>query len=83
MASGNGVTQLVASPLAPGQTIKLTASTSTNTELLVATGNDVYRTVSTMPGVSTLGRFTNRGAEPPREEKPPRRRASRSKPQPT
>ena len=53
-------------------------------EALVATGNDVYRAVSTMPGVSTLGRFTNRAAaEPPREEKPPRRRGSRDKPHPT
>lgn len=53
-------------------------------EALVATGNDVYRTVSSMPGVSTLGRFTNRGAaEPPREEKPTRRRSSRPKPQST
>lgn len=52
-------------------------------EALVSTGNDVYRAVSTMPGVSTLGRFTNRGAEPPGEEKPTRRRASRPKPHPT
>ncbi len=54
-------------------------------EALVATGNDVYRAVSTMPGVSTLNRFTNRGAEPPppREEKPPRRRTPRTKPHPT
>lgn len=30
-------------------------------EALVATGNDVYRAVSSVPGVSTLGRFTGRG----------------------
>jgi len=30
-------------------------------EALVATGNDVYKAVSSVPGVSTLGRLANRG----------------------
>ncbi|BBY73476.1 hypothetical protein MPRF_03750 [Mycolicibacterium parafortuitum] len=34
-------------------------------EALVATGNDVYRAVSSVPGVSTLSRFTGRGGDEP------------------
>ena len=44
-------------------------------EALVATGNEVYRAVSSLPGVATLGRFTNRGAAEEREGKPPRKRS--------
>lgn len=32
-------------------------------ESLVATGNDVYKTVSTLPGVSTLGRLATRSTD--------------------
>lgn len=32
-------------------------------ESLVATGNDVYKTVSALPGVSTLGRLATRGSD--------------------
>jgi ABC-type transporter Mla subunit MlaD len=41
-------------------------------EALVATGNDVYRAVSSVPGVSRLSRLANRGAEPPPAKKPPK-----------
>ena len=34
-------------------------------EALVATGNDVYKAVSTIPGVSTLGRLATRTTEAP------------------
>lgn len=40
-------------------------------EALVATGNDVFRAAASVPGVSTLGRFANRGNPPP-ETKPTR-----------
>src|SRR6478609_12130589 len=43
-------------------------------ESLVSTGNDVYNAVSSLPGVSTLGRFTTRSA-PPSTKKPPRGRS--------
>lgn len=47
-------------------------------EALVATGNDVYRAVSSVPGVSTLGRFATRGGpEAPPTGKPPRGRTTR------
>ena len=50
-------------------------------ESLVNTGNDVFNAVSTMPGVSTIGRFTGRGtAGPPRETPPPRGRGAPKKP---
>lgn len=47
-------------------------------EALVATGNEVYSAVSTMPGVSHLGRLTNRGAAPPGKE-PPKSRTTRKR----
>ncbi|MGZ5391641.1 MAG: hypothetical protein ACXWD3_07280 [Mycobacterium sp.] len=40
-------------------------------ESLVATGNEVYGAVSSLPGVSTLGRLANRGSAPA-AKKPPR-----------
>jgi hypothetical protein len=43
-------------------------------EALVATGNDVYKAVSSVPGVSTLGRLATRTAEVPT-----RRRSSKSR----
>ena len=36
-------------------------------EALVATGNDVYKTVSSLPGVSTLGRLATRTTDAPRK----------------
>lgn len=48
-------------------------------EALVSTGNDIYRTVASMPGVSTLGRFTNRGSDAPSETKSPKSRTSKRK----
>ena len=42
-------------------------------EALVATGNDVYKAVASVPGVSTLGRFATRSAPP--TKKPPRGRS--------
>jgi hypothetical protein len=49
-------------------------------EALVATGNDVYNAVSTLPGVSTLGRLAGRGSEVPPRKRPPRARTPREKP---
>jgi ABC-type transporter Mla subunit MlaD len=46
-------------------------------EALVATGNDVYKTVSTLPGVSTLGRLATRGSYAPPRTKPARGRTPR------
>ena len=40
-------------------------------ESLVNTGNDVFNAVSTMPGVSTLGRFTGRGGAAATPKTPP------------
>ena len=48
-------------------------------EALVATGNEVYGAVSSLPGVSHLGRLANRGS-PPAAEKPPRGRSAQKKP---
>ncbi|WP_024445000.1 hypothetical protein [Mycolicibacterium iranicum] len=48
-------------------------------EALVATGNEVYRTVASVPGVSTLGRFANRGAQSPDGSKPPKPRTPKRK----
>ncbi|MFB1295644.1 hypothetical protein ACAG24_009030 [Mycobacterium sp. pW049] len=48
-------------------------------EALVSTGNDIYRTVASVPGVSTLGRFTNRGSDSPGEAKQPKTRAPKRK----
>ena len=46
-------------------------------EALVATGNDVYQTVSALPGVSTLGRLATRGSDVPPRTKPARGRTPR------
>ncbi len=47
-------------------------------EALVATGNEVYGAVSSLPGVSTLGRLANRGSAAA-SDKAPRRSASKKK----
>ena len=47
-------------------------------EALVATGNDVYNAVASVPGVSTLGRFATRSA-PETAKKPPRGRTAHKK----
>ena len=39
-------------------------------ESLVATGNDVYNAVSSIPGASTLGRLATGGVRPPTKKKP-------------
>ena len=46
-------------------------------ESLVATGNDVYRAVSSVPGVSTLGRLATRTTEAPTRKPPPKRRSTK------
>jgi hypothetical protein len=46
-------------------------------EALVATGNDVFTAVSSIPGVSTLGRFATRGSDEPPKRKPPRGTSTR------
>lgn len=43
-------------------------------EALVATGDEVYKAVSSIPGVSTLGRFASRTAEVPTRKRPPKSR---------
>lgn len=48
-------------------------------ERLVATGNDVYNAVSTLPGVSTLGRLAGRTTEAPQRRKSPRRGSTEEK----
>lgn len=48
-------------------------------EALVATGNDVFNAVSTIPGVSTLGRIATRGVAPPPKKPPGRRSAPKKK----
>ena len=48
-------------------------------EALVATGNEVYRMVGSVPGVSTLGRFASRGSEQPPEPKTTKRRNPKPK----
>ena len=48
-------------------------------EALVATGNDVYTAVSSIPGVSTLGRITTRGSTSGPVKKPARRRRTPKK----
>jgi hypothetical protein len=48
-------------------------------EALVATGNEVYGAVSSLPGVSTLGRFAGRGANPSAEKQSPKGRGTRKK----
>jgi hypothetical protein len=39
-------------------------------EALVVTGNELYNAVSSVPGVSTLGRLTTRSSSPPPRKKP-------------
>lgn len=48
-------------------------------EALVATGNDVFNAVSSVPGVSTLGRLATGIPVPPRK-KPPKSHTTRQKP---
>jgi hypothetical protein len=50
-------------------------------EALVATGNDVYKTVSSVPGVAAFGRLAGRGGgvEAPASDKPSKRRSPRPK----
>ncbi|HEY9264999.1 MAG TPA: hypothetical protein VIQ11_10375 [Mycobacterium sp.] len=47
-------------------------------EALVATGNDVYKAVASVPGVSTLGRLANRGGSqtPPAKTRATKGRSS-------
>src|SRR6478609_6808426 len=49
-------------------------------ESLVSTGNDVYNAVSSLPGVSTLGRLATRSGGPP-TQKPTKSRTAREKSQ--
>jgi ABC-type transporter Mla subunit MlaD len=46
-------------------------------EALVARGNDVYEAVSSVPGVSALGRLATRGSDVPSRKKPAKGRATR------
>ena len=48
-------------------------------EALVATGNDVYNAVSSLPGVSTLGRLAGRTSNPPPATVPSKGRTARRK----
>lgn len=48
-------------------------------EALVATGNDVYRAVSSAPGIATLGRFANRGSDSGPKDNQAKGRPPRSK----
>lgn len=48
-------------------------------EALVATGNDVYNAVSSVPGVSTLSRLATRNSGPPPTKKPSRARPTPKK----
>jgi hypothetical protein len=43
-------------------------------EALVATGDEVYKAVASIPGVSTLGRFASRTAEVPTRKRSPKSR---------
>jgi hypothetical protein len=49
-------------------------------EALVATGNDVYNAVSSVPGASALGRLATGGVRPPGKRKPARTRTTDLKP---
>jgi len=40
-------------------------------EALVATGDEVFKTVSSLPGVSTIGRFASGGSTPSTRKRPP------------
>jgi ABC-type transporter Mla subunit MlaD len=44
-------------------------------EALVATGDDVFNAVSSIPGVSTLGRIATRGSNPATPKRTPKRRS--------
>ena len=46
-------------------------------EALIATGNDVFKAVSSVPGVSTLGRLATRGSDPSPRRKPSGGRTAR------
>lgn len=46
-------------------------------ESLVATGNDVYQSVSTLPGVSTLGRLATRSSQTGTRTRPSKRQTAR------
>jgi len=48
-------------------------------EALVATGNEVYNAVASVPGVSTLSRLANRGAEAVPRKQPSKRRTAPKK----
>jgi ABC-type transporter Mla subunit MlaD len=48
-------------------------------EALVATGNEVYNAVASVPGVSTLSRLANRGAEAAPRKQPSKRREAAKK----
>jgi methionine synthase II (cobalamin-independent) len=48
-------------------------------EALVATGNEVFKAVSSVPGVSTVSRFVTRGSDAPPIEKTSRRRTAPKK----
>jgi ABC-type transporter Mla subunit MlaD len=48
-------------------------------EALVATGNDVFNAVSSVPAVSTLSRLATRGSAAPPKEKPSRGRGAPKK----
>jgi hypothetical protein len=48
-------------------------------EALVATGNDAFEAVLSIPGVSTLGRFATRGTQS-KEKSPPKGSSTRRKP---
>jgi hypothetical protein len=50
-------------------------------EALVATGNDVFTAVASIPGVSTLGRFATRGVDVTPSKRPTRRRTATDKKQ--
>jgi hypothetical protein len=45
-------------------------------EALVATGNDVYTAVSSIPGVSTLGRLASRATDAPTRRRPSKSRSA-------
>jgi phosphatidylserine/phosphatidylglycerophosphate/cardiolipin synthase-like enzyme len=45
-------------------------------EALVATGNDVYTAVSSIPGVSTLGRLATRATDAPTRRRPSKSRSA-------
>ena len=49
-------------------------------EALVATGNDVFNAVSSIPGVPALGRLATRGSDHPPRRRAPRRGTTDEKP---